>query len=256
MRNLKQLLANKNVVTIIGAVLIVLVLYGFYKWQVDQATSPIRVPYANVTIASRTEITEDMISYVDVPQKSLKGNVLTNSQTQIVGRFTNVGSVIPAGSFFYEDVIVNKNELPDSFLIDIPEGTVAYSFSVDVESTYGNSMYPGNYVDIYFKGVEGDRIMLGKMIENVKILAVKDSSGNHVFEGTTEQRQPAQIIFAVTAEMHKLLRSAEYLNGVELILVPTNVSYVISDEEMIVTGIKSQHIKSYIEERSVAIDAE
>lgn len=250
MRNLKQLLANKNVVTILGAVLIVLVLYGFYNWRVQQATSPIRVPYANKTISSRTKITEDMISYVEIPQTALKGNVLTNANTQILGYYTNVSTVIPSGSFFYADVIVAENQLPDSFLINIPDQMVPYSFNVSVESTYGNSMYPGNYVDMYFKGIEGDKVLLGKMIENVKILAVKDSSGNHVFEGVAEQRQPAQIIFAVNAEMHSLLRKAEYIEGVELILVPTNISYTAPEEESIVTKITSDYIKSYIMNRS------
>ena len=36
---LKNLLANKNVVTIIGAVLIVIVLFAFYKWRVNVAIS-------------------------------------------------------------------------------------------------------------------------------------------------------------------------------------------------------------------------
>ncbi len=253
MRNLKQFLANKNVVTLIGIIVIVLVMYGFYNWRVNQATNPIKIPFANVEIPARTEITADMISYVEVPQTALRGNILTNTQTQIIGMYTNVGCTIPEGSYFYKDVIVNKNELPDSYLIDIPDGTIAYSFSVDVESTYGNSMYPGNYVDVYFKGVEDDKIMIGKLVENVKILAVKDSSGNHVFEGTSEQREPSQIIFAVTSEIHKLLRSAEYLRDVELILVPTNVSYVSSDTEGIVTNITSEYIKSYIEDRSVSL---
>lgn len=254
MRSLKQFFANKNVVTILGAILIVVVLYAFYNWRVQQATSPIKIPYANVTIPSRTQITSEMISYVEIPATSLKGNLLTNSQTQIIGQYTNVGTVIPAGSFFYNDVIVSKNELPDSFLIDIPSGKVAYSFGVDVKSTYGNSMYPGNYVDIYFKGIENEKVMLGKLIENVKILAVKDSSGNHVFENSQEEREPAQIIFAVTPEMHKLLRSAEYLRDVELILVPTNISYEISEEELIVTNITNEYIKSYIENHSVSLD--
>ena len=42
---LKSLLANKNVVTILGAVLIVIVLFAFYKWRVNQAINPISVPF-------------------------------------------------------------------------------------------------------------------------------------------------------------------------------------------------------------------
>lgn len=247
MRNLKQLLANKNVVTILGVVLIVLVLYGFYKYQVNQAVNPIRIPYANVTIQPRTEITSDMISYVEVQQSALKGNVLTNVNTQIVGNYTNVNCVIPQGSFFYKDVIVKFSELPDSFLIDIPDDMVAYNFNVNTMLTYGNSIYPNNYVDVYFKGVDSNKIIFGKLIGNVKVLAVKDSNGNHVFENNTENRTPSQIIFAVTDEIHQLLRTAEYIKDAEIILVPTNVSYRYEAEE-IVTEITSEEIKQYIED--------
>lgn len=246
MRNLKNLLANKNVVTILGAVLIVVVLYAFYNWRVSQATSPIRIPYATVAIQPRTEITNDMIGYLEVPQSALKGNVLTNVNTQILGMYTNVNCVIPEGSFFYKDSIVKFAELPDSFLIDIPENMVAYNFKVNTLTTYGNSMYPGNYVDVYFKGVDDTKIILGKLVQNVKILAVKDSNGNHVFENNTEERTPNQIIFAVTEEISGLLRTAEYINDAEIILVPTNVSYRYETDQ-IVTDITSTEIKEYIE---------
>lgn len=244
---MKNFLANKNVVTILGAILIVIVLYLFYNWRVNQAIEPVRVPYAKVTIGPRTEITSDMIGYVDIQQTAIKGNILTNINEQIVGKYTNINVTIPEGSLFYRDTIVKFDELADSFLINIPDGMVAYNFKVDVMKTYGNSIYPGNYVDIYFKGIVDDKIKLGKLVENVKVLAVKDSNGNHVFENTTDNRTPNQIIFAVTNEMHELLRTAEYMSDTELILVPTNVSYKIEDTNQIVTQLTSEEIKSYIE---------
>lgn len=253
MKKLKQILSNKNTVTFIAAILIVLVLYFFYNWRVSQATSPVSIPYAVQTIGPRTKITKDMIGYVEIPQASIKGNVLTNENTQILGMYTNVNSTIPAGSLFYSSLVVKEEELPDSFLIDIEEGTVAYNFNVDTKSTYGNSMYPGNYVDVYFKGVDDDGLlMVGKLIENVKILAVKDASGRHVFENTTEERSPSQIIFAVTEEIHLLLRKAEYIKDVEIILVPTNASLNISDEEVAI-NVTNETIREYIESRSSLI---
>ena len=255
---LKNLLANKNVVTILGEILIVIVLYAFYNWRVKQAIDPIRVPIANRTIGPRTEITLDMISYVDVQQSALKGSVLTNVSNdnqpkKIVGRYTNVNCTIPEGSFFYDGMIVLASELPDSFLddADLKDGMVAYNFRVNMMSTYGNSIYPGNYVDVYFKGIQDDKLILGKLVQNVKVLAVKDSNGNHVFENMEENRVPSQIIFAVTSEIHELLRAAEYINNAELILVPTNVSYRSEDSSQIVTEITSEEIKTYIEEKCV-----
>lgn len=254
MKKLKQILSNKNTVTVIAALLIVLVLYFFYNWRLNQATSPIKVPYANQTINPRTKITSDMISYVDIPSASIKGNVITNAN-DIINKYTNVNASIPAGSLIYQSQIVRQEELPDSFLIDIEEGYIPYNFDVDIKSTYGNSIYPGNYVDVYFKGIQDGKLMVGRLLENVKVLAVKDSSGRHVFETNDSDRTPSQIIFAVTPEIHLLLRKAEYINGVEIILVPNNTSLKLEDsEEEVAINVKSETIKNYIEERSVYVD--
>lgn len=244
---MKKLLANKNVVTILGAILIIVVLYAFYNYRVNQAIEPLRIPYAKVQIGPRTQITVDMIDYVDIQQAALKGNVLTNPE-HILNYYTNINNTIPAGSLFYKEALVRFEELADSFLIEIPEGMVAYNFKVNVASTYGNSIYPGNYVDVYFKGVQEEKLLIGKLAQNVKVLAVKDSKGNHVFENTTEERTPSQIIFAVSEELHELLRAAEYIQGAELIMVPTNVSYRLEAEE-IFTEMTSDEIKSYIESK-------
>ena len=249
---LKNLLANKNVVTFLGAILLAIVIYGFYSWRLNKAISPIEVPYALVTIGPRTEIKPEMIGTLKIQRDSMKGNILTNINNQeaakpIVGMYTNVNVTIPAGSMFYEEQLVKFENLADSFLISIPDNMVAYNFKVNVMSTYGNSIYPGNYVDVYFKGEENSKIVFGKLVTNVKVLAVKDSSGNHVFENISEGRTPSQIIFAVTEEMSKLLRTAEYMTSAELILVPTNVSYRYESDK-ITTEISSTEIMSFIED--------
>ena len=46
MGNLKKLLSNKNVVTLLGAILIVVVLFLFYRWRVNSAIQPVQLPYA------------------------------------------------------------------------------------------------------------------------------------------------------------------------------------------------------------------
>ncbi len=251
---LKNLLANKNVVTILGAVLIVIVLYAFYKWRVNSAINPISVPYAKVTIGPRTKITNEMIGYLDIQQSSMKGQVLTNANTQIVGMYTNVNSTIPEGSLFYEGIIVRFEDLADSFLIDMPkdsEGNYmeAYNFKVNTESTYGNSIYPGNYVDIYFIGTNEGKVMYGKVATNVKALAVKDAQGNHVFEHGNAERQPALVILAVTDELASLLRIGSSMSNSKLILVPTNVTYRPENEAKdIVTEVTDIDIKAYIEQ--------
>lgn len=254
---LKNLLANKNVVTILGAVLIVIVLYAFYMWRVNSAINPISVPYAKVTIGPRTKITNDMIGYVEIQQSSMKGQVLTNANTQIVGMYTNINSTIPEGSLFYGELVVEFKDLADSFLIDMPkdsEGNYmdAYNLRVDTDTTYGNSIYPGNYIDIYFikRDSDGDAgsVIYGKVATNVKVLAVKDASGNHVFENITENRQPRQIIIAVTSELSGILRVAETISDGKLILVPTNATYIYENQDEIATEVSDDTVRVFIEQ--------
>ncbi len=253
MKKLKQILSNKNTVTFIGIILIVLVLYFFYNWRVNQATSPIRVPYALQTIAPRTKITSDMIGYVEITQTALKGNVLTNANTQILGMYTNVNCEIPAGSMFYASAVIKEEELPDAFLLNLKEGYVAYNFDVSMKTTYGNSMYPGNYVDVYFRYEDDNgQKNIGKLVENVEILAVKDGAGKAVFENSSEDRSPAQIIFGVTEDIHYLLRKAEYIttNNNNIILVPTNASLELEEGEKAPINVTSDTIKQYIESKA------
>ena len=64
MEKLKRFITNKNTVTVIGLLLIVGILYFVYNRQIKQATNPVKVPVAKVTIQPKTLITKDMIDEV------------------------------------------------------------------------------------------------------------------------------------------------------------------------------------------------
>ena len=231
---IKKFLSNKNTVTVVGAVLAVIVLYVAYTMRVNAAVNPINVPYAREQINPGTQITEDMVGTMQVPPSMVNDDVITN-QAEVIDKYSNADTLIPAGSLFFTRQVVEKEQLPANIILDYPKGYVLYNMPVNIESTYGNSIYPGNYIDIYLKAVhkvaEGqtatnDEIMYGKLVENVKVLAVKDSSGQPVFTNLDEQRTPAMIVFAVPEEHYLLLKKASYLQTYdsELVPVPTNES--------------------------------
>jgi hypothetical protein len=246
---IKRFLQNKNTVTILGAVLVVLILYFGYNFRINQAINPVRVPYAKVTIQPRTKITEDMVGYVDVPPAMIKGKIITN-QNLIIGKWSNYNTIIPFGSLFFQDSVISANELPDSAFVNIPAGFTAFNLPVDIKSTYGNSIFPNNYIDIYLKALNADgKIIFGKLVENIKVLAVKDKDGRHVFENSEESRTPSIIIFAVPEDIHLLLRKSLYLANVreisaELVPVPTTQSYSAEPGSINMT---SQYLKTFIE---------
>lgn len=253
--SLKRFFGNKNTVTIIGVLICILVLYIGYNYRIKQATTPIRVPYANQTIQPRTLITADMISYTEVLPSTLKGKYILNANL-IINKYSNYNTIIPAGSMFYSDAVINERDLPDSAFGAIPEGYTVVSFPVTMASTYGNSMYPGNYINLYFKAINEDtkKLVFGKLISNIEILDVKDSSGNHVFENTSESRTPAYILFAVPEEQHVLIRKAMYLTRISAELIPVPNTATLTEEDTVV--LDSQALAQFIIERTERYELE
>ena len=250
--NLKKFLQNKNTVTVIGVVLAIVVLYVAYNMRVNSAIKPITVPYALEQISPGTQITSEMVGTREVPPSMLAGNVIT-SQSQVIDKFSSADTVIPEGSLFYERTVVEKEQLPANIILDYPKGYVLFNMDVSIDSTYGNSVYPGNYVDVWLRAVnniskeqlesgnfnpdEVNKVMYSKLIKNVKILAVKDSAGNPVFSNLDDKKTPSMIIFAVPEDIFVLLRKAQNMQTYEtsIELVPTNESLKDNPGEIEVT---------------------
>lgn len=248
----QRFIKNKNTVTVLGVFAIILVLYLGYRYQINKMVSPVTgIPAAAETIQPRTKITSDMITYVDIAPIVLQDNVIRSS-SEIINKYSAPSTVIPEGSLFYKGVVVTESELPDSAFVKLEEGQVPYNFPVTMDSTYGNSIYPNNYIDIYMKAYnESGTLMVGKLFENIKVLAVKDSSGQNVFENSEETRTPAYMLFAVPEETHLLLRKALYLKeyAVELILVP-NTQTLTSDAKV---QVSSDDIEKFINSKTVFV---
>lgn len=252
--SLKKFLSNKNTVTILGVLLGIVILYVGYNYRIKSEINPITVPYATRNIPARTRITSDMIGSIQVPPSMLKGNPYTNSR-DIIGKYVNVSSAIPEGSLFYASSIVEQSELPDAIIYNYPDDYVLVNMDVTTYTTYGNMVYPGNYIDMYLKVVNNidedenteitDKIMIGKLIENIEVLAVLDSSGNDVFADLDNVSTPAQIIFAVPEEYHILLRKAMYLRSYSATLIPVPTNESLKDEPGAV-NISNEELKDFI----------
>lgn len=236
--NIKKFLQNKNTVTVLGVILAIIVLYFAYTMRINSAINPVSVPYAAEQIKAGTQITESMISTREVPPAMLEGDVILNVG-EIVDKYAAADTVIPEGSLFYKRSVVEKEQLPANIILDYPKNYVLYNLPVDTNSTYGNSVFPGNYIDIWLKAVnkisddqvkagnrDADKIMYGKLISNVQVLAVKDSNGQAVFQNIDENRTPAMVVFALPQEYYVLLKKASYMRTYDTIieLVPTNES--------------------------------
>ena len=255
--SLKKFMQNKNTVTVVGVILAIVVLYVAYNMRVKSAINPISVPYALEQLSPATQITADKIGIKQVPPSMVDGSEVITNKGAVVDKYVREDTIIPKGSLFYGVAVVEKEQLRTNIILEYPKGYVLYNLAVNNTTTYGNSVFPGNYVDIYLRithrvlegatAVESDnQIMFGKLMSNIKVLAVKDSSGA-VFSDLDKAKTPSMIIFAVPEEYYILLKKAEYLQTYSsaLILVPTNESLKDNPGEL---EISSEQLKNRINE--------
>lgn len=252
----KRFLSNKNTVTIIGVLLGLIVLYVGYNYRVKTAVSTINVPVAKKTIVSRTVITSDMITQTEILSSMVTGknNTIIRSNSNLVSAndpfCVAIGTSIPAGGFFHTEQVVKCGSVNGNYLKNMPDGYSPVSIPVDLHKTYGNSMMPGDYIDLYAKMTSSDgRLIFGKLVSKLPIMNVVDSKGAGVFDNGTIGT-PAELQFACPNYQDGynlfLLLSKAILLGeskVEIIPVPGNATYTSQPGE---TRVDSQYLMNLI----------
>lgn len=231
----KRFLSNKNTVTLIAIIICTVILYGFYNWRVKSAVTTQYVCYATQTIPARTQITKEMVSTTKVLSSAVTMNMATSCD-EVIGKYASYATEIPESSYFYKTSLMDKEEMPDSAFDDIPDGFTIYNLPVTFESTYGNSIFPGDYIDLYLRTADdSDLLVYGKFIQSIEVLAVKDDEGRNVFETTVETRTPTHLLFAVPEDLYLLLKKAEFL-GLEIVIVPKNNGYTAEANDTLVSS--------------------
>lgn len=249
---IKRFIKNKNTMTIVALLLSLAVLYYAYYYRIEKATQPTVVPYASVKLEPRMLISQGYVNTRKVPGSLVTKNVLMSS-SQIVGKYVAHNVEIPQDSLFYQGSVVEWDDLPSSLYEDIPDGHTIVALPVTMETTYGNSIYPGNYIDLYYSGRDTDgKVLIGKFIESIKILAVADGAFNNIFEKSTGVASPSYLIFSVDEDMHLLLRKALY-TGSTLFPVPRNKKYSDNPKP---TRIVSAYLQTLILSQTVDVSKE
>lgn len=245
----KRFLSNKNTVTIIGVMLGLVVLFVGYNYRVNNAIDTQAIPYAKVTISATTQITQEMVGTTEVLRSLITSNknLISNMGNIInttIPMCVQVGTSVPAGGFFYTEQIDQCNAINNNALRNMPDGYRAVALEVNLQSTYGNSLFPGDYIDIYVKmsSTEG-KIIYGQFISKLPILDVRDANSKSLFYGNSSNGTPALLLFAVPQELYLLISKANYVPNVTLVPVPGNKSYTSAPGE---TAVQSEYLRNEI----------
>lgn len=253
MGGIMRFIGNKNVVTILGILACGAVLLVGYFYRVNMAISPISVPYAKQSIDARTLITDDMVGTIQVSSSYLSeaSEIVRNSE-EVVNKYVSYKTNIPKGSLFYKDQLKEADEMPDSAFANIEDGFTIYSLAVTIDDTYANSIYAGQYIDLYMSATDAvnNLVIYGKLIESIRVLAVKDKKGNNILKTSMSSGdKPAELLFAVADDMYLLLMQSQYINSdIKLVPVLRNKQYTVNQGETLVSSIQLQEfIKQQVE---------
>lgn len=233
LNSIRKILTNRNTVTILAVIAGVIILWFFYNMTLNNAINPVRVPVATREILATEQITSDDIEYVEVNRSFLNNASVLTSSSQLVGYYVNKGTSIPQGAMFYSNQVVTREVVTQKNYDNIPDGYTLYQLSVNNNSTYANSIYPGDKIDLWISGnnqYTGNQIIYDEFINSIDVLEVLDSDGLNVFDDALN-RSPSVITFAVTDEMNTYLRVLER-RGFRIIPVPRNKMYTVAGKEV------------------------
>ena len=247
MEKIKKLLLNRNTVTILGVLAGVIALWFAYSITLDKAVKPTKVPVAVKDIPAGSIITKDDIEYVDINRDVLKKASIITSSSQLINYFVNNNTSVTKRSMFYTSQVVKKDELIDRDLEIIPENYKIYWLSVDNTTTYANSIYPGDKIDLWLLTKVENNYVYEPFITNIEVLSVKDSKGQNVFD-VNSGRTPAVLAFAVPNDIFVYLSKVGFLSGMSLYPVPINKNNADKDAT---TEISNKELQTLIDSKSI-----
>jgi len=236
--SIKRFFSNPNTLTFILVIGLIVVIYLVYSYMIGRAIAPVSIPYCTTQLKSSEEITSDAISSVEVSGNfvTANGSNLLQAQRNIRNQYVARGFSIPKNSFFYRDAVADSSTADVSLLADIPDEYTTYELKVDFHSTYGCSIMPGNYIDLYaaFNLKEGDggeeRTVYTWFYKALQVIKVNNEKGLDVFteaDDTDGKCNPSSLVFVLPIIDHEYLVKAENINGyaIQIIPVPRNAGY-------------------------------
>ena len=249
----KKFLSNKNTITILGVLLGVVVLFLGYRWRVNEAINPTQIFYATRTLIQGDVITAEDIGTTTISKNNLNNMTnVVNEQNDIVGKLVSFDSKIPQNSYFFNESLMDQEEMPDSIFSTIPDGYTIFALHIDNESSFGNSIFPDDTIDIYLhtnSDKDEGKVIYGRFIKQIQVLAVKDGSGNNVFRDRDNVGTPEVLLFSVPEDLYILLSKARYI-GMDLVPVARNASYSTNPGEVLV---ESDFLREYILDKTVIL---
>lgn len=191
---------------------------------VKKAIDYIEIPVAAKSIAPRTKIDESYIRMKRIPSALADGHIYQDKQ-DILNLWVKYSVTLAEGSFFYHEYLESAEVTADQPLLMLEPGQGVASLAVDLLSSAGNTLMPGQYVDIVFTSKDKRKPIISDVIfRSVRVLAVKDRNGLDMNDSKS-QKVPAVALLAMDRLDIPIFLHAQILGDIDLIIKLTNDLY-------------------------------
>lgn len=226
---MKQELWKKALICITSIVVILGLLYLGFFLRIDSVIDLQTTYVASHNIPPRSRVMEEDIMEIQIPKAYLQ-NYTFNKKEDIIGKYTDIQGKIPAGSCFYEGMLIKEDELPDYPSSQLRGGQAAYTLETDL-ARIGGSVIAGQRVDLHVSiDRRGLSPITGYLFENVRLIAIKDHKGLDL-EDENSTGIPYLAILAINQEDVPILTLAEQLG--EIRLFSSSATYDSTKEAML-----------------------
>lgn len=217
-------------IAVSGFVLVIL-FFAAVELRSEQMLKLTKTYIAARDIPPRTRISEE-----DLIEAEIAGDYLLDQavcdKDQIIGKYTEIQGMIPAGSVFYRNMLKDLKDLPDYPTAQLRKGQSAYSLETDL-ARLGGTVVPGQRVDLFATILNRDSSTItGCLFQNVRVIAIKDHNGFDL-DDPSGTGTPYLAILAVRSEDMEVLSACDEAG--EIRLFSSSRSYDSASEASLVT---------------------
>ncbi len=225
LNTLKGMLSNKNTITILGVLLGVVAIYFVYDNRVKSTATEITVYYVKSDVPANTQLKKENIGTVSINSslaKTYKGLVTNDGQIMDSKKqyyYTKFDHTLSTGQLLSTEDLVAPDEKLPSKMYNLDPEMKQFEIPVDTDLTQGNSIAPGNSIDLWIKGRDqANNVIFAKFIENLEVLDVVDN--NWMTTAGNITGNPKFLITTVDKDTWLLLEKSTMLNDYSFKLVP------------------------------------
>lgn len=231
---------------ILGILIILLLAIGSYisfQISLENAIDLIKIPFSNKEIYSHYIITKEDLEWREIPKSYVDDNILIN-EDDIVGKYVSLDSKIAEGSLFYDDYLIDKEEIEALPGLLLKENQIAFPLSMNLLKSSGNTIKQNQKIDIYVTYTDKNTktTTIDKLLMNVRVIGVKDRNGLNMNDEKAN-KVPALVILAINEEYLNMLQLASEIADISI--YAPRVDYANNEESILYEESKILPILNY-----------